>query len=524
MIIEIPDNMNHLKIFALFLFISTSLVWSCKNDPGLSGTAAYIPSTSTSVTGFDIQRIMKKADFESIKDMEFFSEMAAKAGSKSPLIAAAMKDPSKSGIDLNGKLYIATDLDKNDPENITTHFILPLSNVSDFDKLAKAADIDFEPQNGLKVFVTKGNGDAVMVWNDEILTITVSNNKNIDVVTKARMLFEMNGEQTLASNRNFTKAINQEHDMVTWLSTNTLAENSAAGLAMSMIDVDSDALKDNFIHGYGDFEDGKIVGHADFYMNKALGKDFLGRFFKDESDADFRKVLPAGDLAFAVTGALNFRGMDQFLSERPQTKEYADFVLNDFAGFERKQLLETLNGDVMIAAYSADGVQDGNFLAALALKDNTKAKAMLDKGVAEKKLKQVEPGIYEVLQIGGEDFSIRINKGMGKFLHFENMLVYSPKEDLLQKINKGELQLGGQKIEQALQHFDKQTMAAWFDFQSVEKQIGDLPTAYFKDMRFNINSDGADFIIETIDPDKNSLKIIFELMEQAYLKENREVM
>ena len=308
------------------------------------------------------------------------------------------------------------------------------------------------------------------------------------------------------------------------MSTNTVAENPAAGMALNMIDIDRDALKDNFIHGYGDFEKGKIVGHSDFYLNKALGRGLLGRFFKDGSTTDFSKVLPNENLTFAATGALNFRGMDQFLSERPQTKEYADFVLNDFAGFERRQIIETLNGDMMIAGYTVnpEDMQDGKFIAALALKNNGKAKEMLEKAVSEKKLKEVEPGIYEVLALGGKDFSIRINKGIGKFLHYENMLVYSPNEDLLRQIKNGAVATGSDKIEKAMKHFDNQTMAGWFDFQSVEKEIGDLPLQHFKDMRFNVNADGADFIMETNKPGQNSLKTLFEMMEQSYLKNNRE--
>ena len=207
-------------------------------------------------------------------------------------------------------------------------------------------------------------------------------------------------------------------------------------------------------------------------------------FFNDKATTDFTKVLPTDDLTFALKGALNLRGMDQFLSERPQSKQYADFVLNDVAGFERKQILEILNGDAMIAGYGPKGMDGGNFIAALAIKDNSKAKEFLEKAVADKKLKEVEPGIYNVLAIGGGDFSIRINKGMGKFLFFENMLVYSPNEDLLRQIKNGELNLGGSQVNHALKHFDNQIMAGWFDFQTLEKKVGDLPTEFFKDVRF----------------------------------------
>ena len=144
--------------------------------------------------------------------------------------------------------------------------------------------------------------------------------------------------------------------------------------------------------------------------------------------------------------------------------------------------------------------------------------------VANKKIKEVAPGYYKIISIGGEDFSIQVNKGIGHFLHIDNMLVYSPNNDLLEQIKNGDVALGGSDVSNAIKHFDNQSMAGWVDFKSLGKGMDDLPTDLFKDVRFNMNMDGADFIMETNDPNKNSLKILLELIEQSYLKNNREAM
>ena len=146
---------------------------------------------------------MKKADFESIKDMEFFRDMVGKATKQSPVIAAALKDPAKSGIDLNGKIYMTTDLDKNDPEQMTTHILVPLSNSDDFEKLVEAANMNFENKNGLNVFSPDSQGDAVMVWDDNLMTLSFSNASDKDVEAKARMLFELDEEQSIVNNKSF---------------------------------------------------------------------------------------------------------------------------------------------------------------------------------------------------------------------------------------------------------------------------------------------------------------------------------
>ena len=515
--------MRFFKLISFLCLVAVLILTSCKDDPEAYGTAAYIPSTATSVSSFDIQRMMNKADFESVKEMEFYRDMVGKASKQSDLIAAVLDDPAKSGIDLTDKIYMSTDVSKNDPELFTTHILVPLSDADAFGSLMDAADIEVEKKNGLNISAPNGN-EGVMMWDDKLLAFSFSNNATIDTEAKTKMLFELAPEKSIASNQNFTKAAKADHDMVTWVSTNTIAENPAARVALAAIDVDRDALKDNYIHGYGDFENGKMVGHTDFYFNRELNRDILDRFFKDESNTDFSKVLPTDDLTFAMTGSLNLRGMDKFLSERPQAKEYADLVMNDIAGFERKQILETLSGDVMIAGYAKNDQHNDNFIAALALKNNKKAEAMLENAVANNKLKEVGPGLYKVVQLGGEGFSIRINKGMGKFLHFEDMLVYSPNEDLLMQIKNRDISLGGNKVKNALEHFDNQTMAGWFNFQTLENKVGDLPSNFFKDVRFNMNPKGADFILETSKPEQNSLKTIFEMMEQEYLKNNRQSM
>ena len=514
--------MKMIKSFACLLALSF-LIASCQNDSEIAGPATYIPATSTSVMSFDIEKLMKKADFESIKKMSFYQDMLQKSADKNQLIADVLKDPTKSGIDLQGQLYVASDLDKDDPERIATHVLVPLASASDFEKLITASDLEYESINGLKYIPTENN--QIMTWSDDLLVFSFTNDYETNIKELAMKVFETNPETSIAQNGDFKKAMRSDHDMSAWMTTNSLAKNPAAGMAFNMIDMDPDALEENYVHGYGDFENGKMVGHADFYFNRKMGKGFLGRFFNDGSETNFSEVLPAENLAFAMSTSINLRGIDQFLSERPQSKEYADFVLNDVAGFERNELLKTLNGDVMIAGYHSNGkIDEENFILAVALKNNGKAEEMLKKAEEEKKIKAIEPGYYKILSVGGEGITIRINKGMGTFLHMDNKLVYSPNDELLKKIKNKEIELGGKAVSKTLNNFDEQTMAGWFDFSAFAKNEYDLPNAIFKDVRFNVNANGADFIMETNDPNQNSLKAFFEMMDQMYMDKNMESM
>ncbi len=513
--------MKFIKSIAFLILLSPFFLTNCTNDPVATGAAAYIPATSTSVTGIDVQRLMQKADFESVKQMAFYKKMVSESSKKSEVIAAVLENPAKSGIDLNDRVYLTTDVEKDNPKQVTFHVLIPLSNVADFEKLVKEAEVDFETQNGLKIFQPE-NG-AAFVWNDELLTITGGDNGDMDVLPKAKQLFEMGENEPVALKGGFNKAMNADHDLVTWFSSSTIADNPTANMALRFIDIAPEALKENYVHAYSDFEDGRIVGHSDFYIKKELGKGLIGRFFKNGTNTDFSKVLPSENLVFAMVGAIDFRGIDKFLSEQPQTKDKADFVLNSIGGLERKKILEMLNGDVMLASYSENEIKDGNYIIAFAIKNPAKASAMLEKGVADKKLIEIEKGYYKLVSIGGEDFQITVNKGLAKILHKNDMLIYSSNEELLQKIKNDEL--GKNPIAaEVLKKFNDQTIAGWFDFDGVQKKALGLQNDFIKDMQFNINNKGAGFILETSNPNENSLKSIFKMINEDYLKKNTEAM
>ncbi|MBK9015773.1 MAG: hypothetical protein IPM82_17870 [Saprospiraceae bacterium] len=114
-----------------------------------------------------------------------------------------------------------------------------------------------------------------------------------------------------------------------------------------------------------------------------MGDDFIGRFFKKEVKADFSKILPEGQLTFATVMALDLVGIDKFLSERPDNKKYADFVLNDL-GIKSSDLIEALGGDVMVAGFGAKSMKDAKIMVAFNLKNEAKAREILQIAVKEK--------------------------------------------------------------------------------------------------------------------------------------------
>lgn len=505
--------MNFIKAFSSFVLVSIILlIASCKEEASTPKDAlAYVPATSTSVTAIDLKKLMKKADFEAVKQMDFYKNVVSESQNENPQLAKVLLDPEASGVDLDGKIYTATAFNDQNPEEMTSFVYIPLKDATAFESLVKSGKTEIMEKEGLKLVDTGGN--PILAWNKSLAVFAFSNEQSEEFVQRVVNAFKLDKENPLTKDPRLQSALNANHDITSYLSTNALAKNSGAGFALSMIDVKPEALQDNFISSYADFENGKMVGHSDFDINKKLGEDFIGRFFKKEAEADFSKILPKDQLTFATVLALDLVGIDKFLNERPDTKKYADFVLND-TGIKRSDIIAALGGDVMVAGFGSQNLQNAKIMVSMSLKNEAKAREMLQKAVQMKKLKEVEKDLYSVISVGNEDFNITRSKGFGKILLKNGMLTFCSEEELMNKVKAGET---GGEYTSALKAFDNQTFAAWFDFNALQDYLGNKGVeSSFREMNFKVNGKGADFLLETKDPNSNSLKAFFEMMNEAY--------
>lgn len=508
--------MNSMKNFVLPLLVSFLFLTACKNDVyEAQGAAKNIPAKAASVTSINIEKLMQKADFEEVKQMSFYQNMINETKVSNPAIAAALENPATSGIDLAMPVYMTTEFAEDNPEGAFTHVYFSLKNVGDFEKLVADSDLEFESANGRKTVVTTDNRQS-MTWNDELLVVSLTNSDQAILAEKVAAVFDMQPTESIAKNSSFRKAMNAEHDIVNWMSTNSFADNAAAKTALALIDLESDVLENNSIHSYADFENGRMVGHSDFYVNSSLGRGLIGRFFKKEVKTDFSKVIPAGNMFFATTVALDLRGIDQWLSERPQSREYVDFVADDIGGFSRREMLDVFNGDLLVVGLNSNALSKEDMLIAVGAKSDKAAKKMIQRAIDEKKIKEIEPGYYKVVALGGKDFSIRVNKGLGKILYQDGIFVYSPNEEVLEQIKDGNI---GNELPQS---FDNQTVAGWMNMRNAQDYMGAKDVEWLQNMHFNVNGKSADFIMETNDPNTNALKNLFQKIEKAYQREWRE--
>lgn len=502
-----PTTMKFFNRFTTTLFAILFIFSACQNEPLPPADIAltHIPQDAVSVTGIDLGRLMEKADFEEVREMGFYKKMTAEASEKSPAFGLALKEPSTSGVDMKGKIYMTTTGQSEKIEEMTSHIFVPLSDVSSFEKILDENGLEYTTENGRKV--SRPNESVQATWTNDLLIFSFSGN-DVDLNGTVNGLFEMEEDNSLMKNRDFRKGMSAEHDMVTFLSTNSFANNPQAKVAIEFANLDKDILEDNFIVGYGNFENGRMEGHADFLVNSSFGRGLVGRFFKKEVTTDFSKVVPDGELAFVTTMALDLRGIDQWLSERPQSRKQVDLVVSDFGGLSRADMIKTLNGDVFLGGFNAEFNDRENFIAAFGVKSKKAGKAFLDQAVEQKNLKEIEPGFYKVLGFGGKEFSIRINKGIAHLLVVDDVFVIAKDKEVLEEIRAGKTN------QYALDGFKNEAIGGWVKLQN-EGKPGD-PSEMFKSMQFSANSKGADFLMHTGDATTNSLKSFMQMLDSEY--------
>ena len=403
-----------MKKLLFSIAIATFLLASCKNDPISSNDVAIhsVPADVSSVTAINIKQILDKADFEGIQKMDFYQKAINESKNKGNVVLAKiLNDPSASGVNLEQNAYFFNHIDPKNPENIFSGIIFNLNDASAFAKLMEEGDVKTEKLNGYTK--TEKLGMGAMAWNEDIALLGNTNNRSLDINEQLNRFFNTTEATSVSNNKDLQKALAGNHDITNWITTNSIAKNPQAGFALSMINVKADALQDNSIHSTFDFEKGAIVGRSNFYFNNELGKNFIGKFFKDEVKTDFGDYLPAENLIFATAGAIDFTGIDQFLSERPQVKGYVDYTLKN-AGLTMQDVIETFGGDLLLAGMG-DGTSGNNHtLFASNIKDKSKLNAFIDLAIEQNLIMELEDNVYKIMTVGAPGFSFSKGEGFGK--------------------------------------------------------------------------------------------------------------
>jgi len=510
--------MRNTLLFSCLCFL---LLSACKQD-AIDTRAAlqYIPADAASVTEIRVPQILAKADFENFKKKEVFQKMLKEAGDESELFARILQDPASSGVDLTQSLYFYSNVPDGKIFNTTTGAIIPLADSKAFSEiLSKGFEGETAEQNGSVNFFSKRKLTAA--WTEDFAFIGggTGNSKAEELAISS-----LNGtmEQNISSNSNLLKQLKENHDIISWTCSTPYAKSQDAKLGFSMMGFDPDALEDNFIYSYVDFENGKISGTSEFDFQKEITKDF-DLFFKDEVKTNFSKYLPNDDISFAFTAALDVKGINQVLSERPGTKQMVDYAMKSY-DMNMSDLSKIFPGDLCLAFYNVgDGDKDAYGIFMMEIGDREGLDKLLKAGEEWEVFQKKSEDTY-TLDKGLSDSFTKEFKRNTKHINPElkigkDMLIVTANVDVLEDF--GRWKLGGGLAGEIGKTLSDHIFGLFINVNELKIKDVDFDVP-FKDVKITADRKSSEFNLDFKDGSENSLKQILNFANEVYLKDQAE--
>lgn len=504
------------KIF-LFSLLTVAIIYSsCSN----SGTVAAddmlktIPQDVSMVTSINTSAILDKADFENVKQMEFYQELIRETKRYNVTLGEVIADPAKSGIDLSKNMYIAHILEQDNPEDVFVGIVASVKDKAALEQLVNTSgDLKKSSQDGFEVAM---KGSQSVAWNDEKVILGMTNSYT-DPIAKLKKFFSTTEENTIATDNDLKKAMSGNHDITSWMSSNALANSPALKNALIMASIDANAAKDNFIHSYVDFNDGAIESKSSLYLQGALVED-INLFFKNKTKSDFSGYVPS-DAVSMMTVALDLEGIQSVLQKKGALA-MANFGLSQY-GLTADDIASTFGGDILIYSTPRDK-ETPQVSFATNIRDKEKLNKFLSLAVERGALKELEDNLYNInntSMLSGEGF----NDPDAQLLIQDEMIFMSANPEIVRKIKDGGFK-GNEAIDKSKINLLKNDILAGFaDFSTLiestaAKKNLDLN---FKDIKFSTNRKDSELFMNFKDKNSNSLKQLFESINEIYKADQR---
>ncbi len=496
---------------ALFLVIFLTLS-ACDKGVSLKNDAlTNIPNDVSTVTAVDLPTLMKKADFDNVKTMEFYQELVKKANEYNAVLGDAVANPAKSGIDLSKSFYITNEVN---PDNVEEFFVGVVFSIKDANAFASLIKTQQEKS------ITKGenfelmtNRNQSVAWNDKIAVFGSTNSYN-DVTPILSKYFNGDSNTSIANDKDLQKCLSEKHDINGWASTNAIAGNEQLQMILPMANISPEALKDNFFHGYLDFNDGEIVGHSNTFLNKDLTKD-LKLLFKDEVSTDFSKYVPSEGLNTLITAAIDLKGMKQVVAERPQGMAFINFALKEY-GITIDDIANTFGGDILITTNNNGGNPSGLF--ATDVTDKANLQKFIDLAIEYEMLEKISKDHYAVKNSGFNMYSpTSFNKNSAQIIIKDDIVFSSFDVDLINSIKDGSLKSSVDK--KLMNKVSGNVFGLFMDYEALAEMVKDDVKVDITTLEVAAKRKNSDFLLNFKDKNTNSLKQVFEMMNALYLKE-----
>lgn len=485
-------------LFATLLFATTLSMSSCSFS---ASPINSIPADAAMVATMDVKQLMEKADYEAIKQMDFYKEMLTEVEREAPEALAFLQDPKEAGISLDGNfsffLKINPDDFKGEPMIAA---MLPISDVAKVEGLMnKAREKNpnmpkAESKSGYQVLPL--DGESKLAWSSTLLAIT-----NIKGDEELGKLFSPDKDNSIHNNKSFEKHLKEKKDAMLWMTSDPIAKaildsehsRDISGFMMLM-QLSNKVLQDNSISAYYNFEKGAIEAGAHFDFNEKLREEF-GIAVKDKIETDFTKYMPAEGLMSMGALGLDLSGIESILTKR-MLHMPTNAILGN-VGLSLGTLVKGLDGELAFATYAdTSSVLGQSVIFALGLKD----KSLVDKVIklaqstganVEKKgnrltitppamVDPIDPSMRADIEKYGGMEGLEDLGSLGMFkveaVITDDALVFSTKAGVLDKIAAG----GYTGSEAANNEYIKEALSGWtgayYNYGAFLDGMANMPT------------------------------------------------
>ena len=467
-------------------------------------TLAYVPADANTVTTVNVQSIMDKMDFESVKDMEFYQDAKKEMQKKNPELSYLMDDPKNSGIDLSKNMYMFTDMSSED--DLFMASMLTIEDKSKFaamiQKAGETKAVQIEEKSGYSYAQMDNN--AAVIFNDKIAVMGAGQDE-VQLEAKLVNILTNKPSKSITSNKKFRENFKGGHDFYSFQSFD-VAENMLDDQneeVLEMLGLTKEDLKGNNMAMYGDFKDGKVEAISELQLNKNV-KEVFGAIVKSEVRADFSKYIPQENLMGAMTMALNLKGINTLLNEQVTVSQGADLYMNNMLDISRYDLMKVFDGDAFMAAYGNENSKNPEMLAGLKISDKKLFNKIMDKLKTKGILREIDKNVYSVRFI--------VDTGYRMFVKSDVMLVGTAAG--MKNIGDGNFR----PISKSRLNDLSGSFGMFADMSMVQKLYPDISMNKLDDFTASGSLEGGKSTLNFKDQDQNSLKLLIELFNEMYKK------
>jgi hypothetical protein len=509
------------NLFLLPMLCSFLLIFSACNEPTpqveqmpspnsfVSVTSSISPK-ATNATIFNIKKLLDKADYSAVTEMEFFANWAKNSIKNNPVLLEIIKDPAKSGIHINGEIAYITVAGENN--TFSNQLIFPIADQEKMKKALAAMTTDNPLQD-------KGSYQMMPLGSNQTLVFNATKGALLENPDEATINSILNPSgEGLKENSNFAKQYNTNSDILVWNnSTNwlpllKLIPNSEIGISFAQISKQD--LNDNYLTYHYTFEDGTANMKATTELNPNL-KDNLGNWLADNITTDYSDVFPKENLLLNMNMGLDLKGILSFMTPRglipmanPQTEKSVGLTL--------PQIEQSLAGDLSVGLYATE-TGSAAVLFAIGIKDKSLVENALFKLGVEKKGATWSWTAKNEMDPTG--------KAVGYTLKMtDDLLIASTNEALLAKAIKG-----GQD-NNIVKDITTGWLGMYLDFESIQSnkdqiamligrdpsELSPIQMEELRSLTFSAKGNNMTSSLKTKKADVNSLKTIITMMNNIY--------